>query len=110
MSGPRVSSGKDSEQVVGTPWEFIHAIEKRWGKIEWDLAATEDNAKAKYWLNEKQNSLVQPWHMLTDHTLTGNLWLNPPFSDISPWARKCSEESEKGAKIFFLVPASIDSN
>lgn len=104
--GPRVSSGKDSEQVVATPWEFIHACERRWGDFVWDLAATNENSKASKYIDERANSLTVDWHKLTP----GNLWLNPPFSDIAPWARKCWLEMDKGAKIFFLVPASIDSN
>ncbi len=105
MSGPRVSSGKDSEQVVGTPWEFIHAVEKRWGKIECDLAASAENTKAPLFFNEEMDSFKKQWALCL-----GNMWLNPPFNDIAPWARKCAEQKEQGAKIFFLVPASIDSN
>lgn len=103
--GPRVSSGKDSVQVVGTPWEFIHAVEKRWGRIAVDLAATKENAKADVWISPERNSLTVDWH-----TLEGNLWLNPEFSDIAPWAEKCCKEAQSRANIYLLVPASIDSN
>ena len=36
-----------SVQVVETPWEFIDAVEKRFGKIVFDLAATLDNCKVR---------------------------------------------------------------
>lgn len=38
------------------------------------------------------------------------MWLNPPYSNIGPWAKKCAEESALGARILFLVPASVGSN
>lgn len=105
MSGPRITSGKDSQQVVGTPWQFIHALEKRWGKISVDLAAAAENSKGQIFISKERDSFTVDWSKLN-----GNLWLNPEFSDIAPWAEKCKDEYLKGAKIFFLVPASIDSN
>ncbi len=35
--------------------------------------------------------------------------MNPPFNDIDPWAEKCAAEMKLGARILFLVPASVDS-
>lgn len=105
MSGPRITSGKDSQQVVGTPWQFIHALEKRWGKISVDLAAAAENSKGQIFISKERDSFTVDWHKLS-----GNLWLNPEFGNIAPWARKCADEKARGAKIFFLVPASIDSN
>ncbi len=45
----------------------------------------------------------------THHTVghPGLLWLNCEFSDIGPWAKKCAAESENGAHIALLVPASV---
>lgn len=103
--GARVSSGKNSEQEVGTPWDFINACNKRWGPISYDLAAGASNTKADRFFSKEQNSLVQQWHLIG-----GILWLNPEFSDIAPWAAKCAKESKMGAQILFLVPASVDSN
>jgi hypothetical protein len=37
-------------------------------------------------------------------------WLNPPFANISVWAQKCLYAKKKGARIAFLVPASVGSN
>ncbi len=48
---------------------------------------------------------MQEWHKIP-----GILWLNPPFDNIAPWAKKCAEESRKGAKILFLTPASVGAN
>jgi phage N-6-adenine-methyltransferase len=97
-----------SKQNYGTPWEFIHAVEERFGKIVFDLAAEEGNAKhANYWTKE-DDSLNKDW--AAEHP-TGNLWLNPPFKNIKDWATKCAIESQKrDGFILFLVPASIGSN
>lgn len=102
--GPTIRRGK-SRQDYATPRDFISAVEKRFGPLSVDLAARPDNAKAAVWITPGTNSLAQPWHRLK-----GLLWLNPPFDKISPWAEKCADESKRGARILFLVPASIGSN
>lgn len=94
-----------SRQDYATPWSFIHAVEKRFGKIDCDLAASQHNAKASCFITEEQDSLSMRWPVF--NTL---LWLNPPFGNITPWAKKCYEESQLGAHILLLVPASVGSN
>ena len=37
-------------------------------------------------------------------------FLNPPFGNITPWAKKCAEASVSGARILPLVPASVGAN
>lgn len=116
-SGPRVTSGRGSKQDYATPWEFIHAVEGKFGKLGYDLAASEHNHKADRWITEESNSLLAPWAKLSssdgrmpelgEHPL---LWLNPPFGVIGPWAQKCLEENEKGARILLLTPAAVGSN
>lgn len=103
-TGPTINRHK-SKQDWATPTAFIEAVEKRFGKIAVDLAASAENAKNFRYFDEDTNSLVQSWHQLE-----GNLWLNPPFSNIAPWAKKCAEEASLGATILFLTPASIGSN
>lgn len=79
-------------------------LRKRFGWPTFDLAASENNKKAPSFFSEADNSLVQQWH-----TIKGLLFLNPPFNRIEPWAEKCAQESAAGAKILFLVPASVGS-
>lgn len=81
------------------------AVQKRFGPIAWDLAATAENAVAGPFYSPEQNSLVQDWNRLS-----GNLWLNPPFSDIDPWAAKCATTKDRAGWLFFLTPASVGSN
>lgn len=108
MSGPRISSGSESKQDYTTPACFIAAVEERFGPICFDLAAHAGNTKHARWYGpdgEAEDSLTQPWR-----DLAGLLWLNPPFAEIAPWARKCASESARGAQIALLVPASVGSN
>lgn len=109
-TGPTVKRHK-SKQDYPTPWELIHACDARFGAISFDLAATDENKKAAEFFSPTQDSLTRSWHKImvpsTDRPI---LWLNPPFSDIAPWAKKCAEESKLGARILFLTPASVGSN
>lgn len=102
-TGPTINRYK-SRQDWATPTDFITAVEKRFGKIDFDLAASAENTKHEHYFDESDDALDQCWH------LGGNLWLNPPFGKIAPWAKKCAEEAALGAKILFLTPASIGSN
>jgi phage N-6-adenine-methyltransferase len=94
----------NSNPVVGTPRDFLDAVESVFGPLEWDLAATAENAKAPRFFTEADDSLSQAWP-------TGALcWLNPPYDNIAPWAAKCAHEAKLGARILFLVPASVGAN
>lgn len=94
-----------SKQDYATPPEFIAAVEAMFGPIAFDLAASADNTKAPRFYSEADDSFTKPWHLIE-----GLLWLNPPFGNIAPWAAKCHAEAELGARIAFLVPASVGSN
>lgn len=94
-----------SRQDYETPADFRQAVTARFGFPNWDLAALSDNYFGQNWIDESDNSLVQKWH-----EKNGVMWLNPPYKNISSWAKKCCEESNRGAKILFLTPASVGSN
>jgi phage N-6-adenine-methyltransferase len=94
-----------SRQDYGTPWDFIRAVEARFGPIVCDLAAHAENAKCATFLSAEEDSLMVPW---AERWPTGTLWLNPEFKDIDPWAEKCSIESRaRHGFILMLTPASI---
>lgn len=43
--------------------------------------------------------------------LAGGLgWLNCEFNDCGAWAKKCSGEAMRGARVLLLTPASVGSN
>ncbi len=91
----------NSRQDWETPPELMAAI----GPMTWDLACTEQNKKAPDGYSEIEDSLKQDWSKLS-----GNLWLNPPYSNIAPWAEKCATNRGPGSRIFLLIPASVGSN
>jgi phage N-6-adenine-methyltransferase len=95
-----------SKQDYATPPEFMAAVSQRFGPINFDLAASEHNAKHANYFSAQDDSLRQEWHKVS-----GVLWLNPPFDNIAPWAAKCKAESRgRRARILFLTPASIGAN
>ncbi len=107
VTGPTVKRGR-SCQTYGTPWDFIHAVTARWGALACDLAASSENAKAKCFYTEAEDSLAQTWAHAWP---TKNLWLNPPFANIEPWAAKCKAEArDRDGLIFLLTPASIGTD
>lgn len=113
---PRQKPGK-SEQTVGTPEEFIMAVEERFGPLTIDLASDAANAKAPMWIPPERDSLKVKWFP----TYEGNAWLNPPFGDCKTWAAKCARMAKRmrgdmdhpekpGDRIFLLTPASVGAN
>jgi phage N-6-adenine-methyltransferase len=108
MGVPKQKPGQ-SKQDYGTPRDFLDAIEARWGNLDVDLACREDNKKAPIAVTAERNSLLVPWAKEFPDL---NLWLNPPFGHIEPWAEKCAYEGQfmRRGKIFLLTPASIGAN
>lgn len=108
VSGAAMNRGA-SRQDYGTPPAFIDAVERRFGCLTVDLAATSENAVAKKFITEARDSLSQMWA----GSYAGNMWLNPPFANIAPWAAKCAAESlhlDPHTRILLLVPASVGAN
>jgi hypothetical protein len=100
MSGPRITSGSESRQDYATPPDFMAAVERRFGRIVFDLAAHAEN--------KKHPDYFGPGGQVEDSLSAA--WLNPPFSHISPWAEKCALESSQGAEILMLITASVGTN
>lgn len=100
---PTQKPGK-SVQDVGTPLDFLEAVQCRFGPIYFDLAASQGNAVAGRWYDPGDDSLTQRWGKEL-----GQCWLNPPFGNIRPWVSKC-HRVETTARILLLVPASVSTN
>jgi DNA (cytosine-5)-methyltransferase 1 len=94
-----------TEQTVGTDPLLFGVLNFHFG-FSIDLACTVENQLCPIGITEAEDSLAQDWHKLGP----GFMWLNPPFNDCKTWARKCAEESEKGARIVMLTPASVGAN
>ena len=105
---PKQKPGR-SKQNYGTPENFICAVLPKLGITSFarDLAADKDNTQGKVFFTEKQNSLTKCWF---DIVVPKWQWMNPPFSDIRPWAEKAYRSSLCGAQIAMLIPASVGAN
>jgi hypothetical protein len=75
-----------------------------------DFAASATNAKAADYWSVDDNSLMQSPKDWALACVGGWGWLNPPFSNIGAWSLRCREAMLCGARIAFLVPASVGSN
>lgn len=101
-----------SRQGYTTPESFLAAVRARLGitHFQHDFAATRLNSKgATYW-GIAHNSLAQPPRAWKEAVGRGWGWLNPPFTDIAPWAERCAQAAMLGTKIAFLTPASVGAN
>lgn len=103
-SGPSVRRGK-SRQDYQTPRELLDAVEARFGVLRHDLAAAAHNAVCENFYDEHRSAFEHDWQ-----ALAGNLWCNPPFDDIAPWAKKAAESASSRTRILLLTPASVGSN
>ena len=114
MGGGASFNRKESFQAYATPPEFIAAVKRRFrvGEFDWDLAADAENTKAKNFFAVTHDSLSRDWAA----ECSGDCWLNPPFSNIAPWAAKCAASSPSPGPmslyplrpgIFLLVPAAV---
>ena len=68
-----------------------------------DPCANCDNHKTPYYFSKHTNGLSQDW--------SGNVcFVNPPYSQIKLWVKKCYEESIKpNTKVVLLIPARTDT-
>jgi phage N-6-adenine-methyltransferase len=100
-----------SKQDYATPLVFLKAVRQRLAidAFAVDFAADATNATAPRFLGVAQDALTTPhWERLLEPGAWG--WLNPPYTNISPWARKCRDTKDAGGQVAFLVPASVGAN
>lgn len=68
-----------------------------------DAAAAPHNALCRKFITAEQNTLETPW---ADYlSVPGYVWLNPPYSDITPFVKKAAAESANQIGTVMLVPA-----
>lgn len=107
----------ESKQDYCTPRVFLDAVERKFGPIVWDLAATAYQSvigyrlPANYFgpdhvLESRRDALSAVWNQIEP----GLRWLNPPFSHIAPWVKRCALYASATKPIALLVPASIGAN
>ena len=68
-----------------------------------DAAAAPHNALCRKFITAEQNTLETPW---SDYlSIPGYVWLNPPYSDITPFVKKAATECANQIGTVMLVPA-----
>ena len=68
-----------------------------------DAAAAPHNALCRKFITQEQNTLETPW---SDYlTIPGYAWMNPPYSDITPFVKKAAAESINQIDTVMLVPS-----
>lgn len=104
----RNSTGSGSKQDYGTPRNLMRAVWRKFGPHSFDLAAHAENTKHARFFTPEEDSLAQRWHAIPGLPSSPLLWLNPPFADIAPWAKKARGTVLLGdVRIAFLTPASV---
>ncbi|HAV1453458.1 TPA: phage N-6-adenine-methyltransferase [Enterobacter hormaechei subsp. steigerwaltii] len=68
-----------------------------------DAAAAPHNALCRKFITAEQNTLETPWSDCLN--VPGYVWLNPPYSDITPFVKKAAAESANQIGAVMLVPA-----
>ncbi|HHT0510791.1 TPA: phage N-6-adenine-methyltransferase [Raoultella planticola] len=68
-----------------------------------DAAASADNALCNRYITEEQDTLITPWSNFL--VSPGYVWLNPPYSDITPFVQKAAAESKNQIGTVMLVPS-----
>lgn len=83
-----------------TPDEVFAELDNEF-EFEWDACANGHNTKVPgCYFDEEQDALSQEW------TRTANtFWLNPPYSNVTPWLSKARLEAERGATIVTFLKA-----
>lgn len=101
-----------SAQDVCTPPEFIEAVQRRFGQIGFDYAATTSSGVAGTYGNFSDlgvDSLSLEWSADKQGRDLG--WINPPYGDIKSWAKKAADSAsiDPHLRLAMLVPASVGS-
>lgn len=66
-----------------TPHNFYDRLNAEY-HFEWDLVASDDNAKCEHYFTSEDNSLDKDWGKLS-----GNLFLNPPYGrGLKLWIKR----------------------
>lgn len=111
---PRQKPG-ESVQTYGTPSGFLGAVQARFGRIVWDLAANASNSVCgdRYFgpgSRWGEDSIERAWDHLPGVPRDGLRWLNYPFGDPARWMAKVAREAAFGIRLAVLGPASVSSN
>ena len=92
----------DQRDLWRTPPALFAALDAEFC-FRLDAAAAPHNTLCRKFITVEQNTLETPWSDLL--TIPGYCWLNPPYSDITPFVKKAAAESINQIGTVMLVPA-----
>lgn len=107
LVGNKSKTAQSDRDLWATPWEIFFGMEWLIGrKFNLDACASAHNAKCQQYITEEQNCLTVDW--LEKGEFRKNVWVNPPYSDPTPFIEKAIEQSKKykGMLIAMLLPAN----
>lgn len=92
----------DQRDLWRTPPALFAALDAEFC-FQLDAAAAPHNALCRKFITAEQNTLETYW---ADYlNVPGYVWLNPPYSDITPFVKKAASESANQIGTVMLVPA-----
>ena len=92
----------DQRDLWRTPPSLFASLDAEFC-FQLDAAAAPHNALCRKFITAEQNTLETAW---ADYlNVPGYVWLNPPYSDITPFVKKSAVESANQIGTVMLVPA-----
>ena len=92
----------DQRDLWRTPPALFAALDAEFC-FQLDAAASPNNTLCRKFITAEQNTLETPW---ADYlNVPGYVWMNPPYSDITPFVKKAAAESINQIGTVMLVPA-----
>lgn len=100
-------NGSNTPDVVrdlwSTPSELVAWMESEYGDYDIDAAASKENAVCEKFYSKETNCLKRWWGS------NKHIWLNPPYSNITPFVKKAIEQMEHGNQIDILLPCDTST-
>lgn len=100
-------NGSNTPDIVrdlwSTPSELVAWMESEYGDYEIDAAASKENAVCEKFYSKETNCLKRCWGS------NKHIWLNPPYSNITPFVKKAIEQMEHNNQIDMLLPCDTST-
>lgn len=100
-------NGSNTPDIVrdlwSTPSELVAWMESEYGDYDIDAAASKENAVCEKFYSKETNCLKRWWGS------NKHIWLNPPYSNITPFVKKAIEQMEHNNQIDMLLPCDTST-
>lgn len=102
LIGNKTKTAQNDKDLWATPWDVFYGAEDLAGrKFNLDACASPHNAKCKRFITAEQNMLTCDWGEQGQ-----NVWINPPYSDPTPFIKRAIEQSRANQHfVVMLLPA-----